>query len=100
MGVPAWAPTAYDAWLRIPAGHRVEGGDVLSAPRGVALYFRHASGQPRPGHVVFSTVTHCMSNDIYRHGKIDVAPRTVFASHWNMRFLGWSGWTPFGVIGE
>lgn len=98
MGVPAWAATAYDAWMRIPAHQRHEGGDVMDAPRGVALYFKHASGAARPGHVVLSTKTHCLSNDIYRHGMIDVAPRTVFVPHWGMHYLGWSGWTPHGVM--
>lgn len=97
-GVGPWAPTAYDAWLRIPAAHRHEGGLPSDAPRGAALYFKHASGDPRPGHVVLATKAACLSNDIYRSGMIDVAPRDVFITHWRMTYLGWSLWTPSGDV--
>jgi hypothetical protein len=97
-GVGAWALTAYDAWLRIPAAHRSDAGSVHDAPRGAALYFRHASGDPRPGHVVLATKSNCLSNDIYRKGMIDCAPRDIFASHWGMTYLGWSLWTPSGEV--
>lgn len=97
-GVGAWAATAYDAWLKIPDAHKTAGGDIHSAPRGAALYFKHAAGDPRPGHVVLATRTACLSNDIYRSGQIDVAPRDIFIGHWHMTYLGWSLWTPFGVM--
>jgi len=97
-GVPAWAPTAYDAWLRIPAAHKTFGGKTSDAPRGAALYFKRGSGDPKPGHVVLATKTHCLSNDIYRSGMIDVAPRDIFIAHWGMVYLGWSLWTPDGQV--
>ena len=97
-GVSGWAPTAFDAWEKIPAAHKTAGGDIHSAPRGAALYFKHAAGDPRPGHVVLATRTQCLSNDIYRSGHIDVAPRDIFISHWHMTYLGWSLWTPFGTM--
>lgn len=97
MGVPGWANTAYDAWLKIPDAHKST-GDIHAAPRGAAIYFRHASGEPRPGHVVLATVSNCLSNDIMRSGQIDVAPRDIFIKKWNMHYLGWSLWTPFGTI--
>lgn len=95
-GVPSWALTAYDAWLRIPAQHRHSG----DAPLGAAVYFeRNHAGAERPGHVVFSLGDGmCVSNDIYRHGMVDKAPISVFAPHWNMRMLGWSFWTPYGYM--
>jgi len=99
-GVPAWAASAYDAWLKIPNDHK-HIGSVDEAPRGAAIYFkRNHAGQERPGHVVLATKTRCLSNDIYRHGGIDVAPRLVFENTWNMKYLGWSLWTPYGTIKE
>ena len=95
-GVAAWAPSAYDAWLKVPAAHQFT-GPIHEVPRGFAIYFKHASGDPRPGHVVLATKTACLSNDIYRSGQIDVAPRDIFLSKWNMHYLGASAWTPFGV---
>lgn len=97
-GVGAWAPTAYDAWLKIPDGHKHAGGDIHAAPRGAALYFKHATGDPRPGHVVLATKTRCLSNDIFRAGMIDFAPRDIFLSKWRMSYLGWSFWTPYGEV--
>ena len=97
-GVGAWAPTAYDAWLKIPDSRKAQGGHPSDAPRGAALYFKHAAGDPRPGHVVIATATKCLSNDIYRKGKIDDAPRDIFISAWHMTYLGWSLWTPSGTL--
>ena len=97
-GVGAWSPSAYDAWLKIPAAHKTPAGDIHAAPRGAALYFKHASGDPHPGHVVLATKTNCLSNDIYRSGMIDVAPRDIFIKKWNMTYLGWSLWTPSGEL--
>ena len=97
-GVAAWAPTAYDAWLKIPDSKKAQGGHPSDAPRGAALYYKHAAGDPRPGHVVIATKTNCLSNDIYRAGHIDVAPRDIFIAHWHMTYLGWSLWTPFGEM--
>ena len=97
-GVGAWAPSAYDAWLKIPDKHK-NTGPITEAPRGAAIYFkRNRAGQERPGHVVIATKSKCLSNDIYRHGKIDVAPRGVFETAWNMKYLGWSLWTPAGEL--
>jgi hypothetical protein len=96
--VSAWASTAYDAWLKIPGAHKNLAGSVHDAPRGAALYFMHAHGDPRPGHVVLATKTNCLSNDIYRSGMIDVAPRDIFIAHWGMTYLGYSFWTPFGEV--
>lgn len=98
-GVGSWAPSAYDAWLKIPSKQR-HFSVIEDAPRGAAIYFKHRVGDPRPGHVVIATEHNCLSNDIYRSGEIDVAPRDIFISKWNMEYLGWSLWTPFGVIGE
>lgn len=97
-GVPAWAPSAYDAWLKIPLNQRGT-GHISAAPRGALIYFkRNHEGQERPGHVVIATKTQCLSNDIYRHGMIDVSSRDAFEHAWNMKYLGWSLWTPFGVM--
>lgn len=97
-GVGAWAPSAYDAWLRIPEAHR-NYGPIESAPRGAAIYFkRNHAGQERPGHVVLATKSGCLSNDIHRRGMIDPSRREVFESAWNMKYLGWSFWTPYGRL--
>jgi hypothetical protein len=86
--------------LKIPDKHR-NTGDINAAPRGAAIYFkRNQSGKERPGHVVLATKSMCLSNDIYRKGMIDVAPRDIFIKAWNMSYLGWSLWTPFGTIKE
>ena len=98
MHAPAWSTTAYDAWLRIPEKHR-NTGPIEEAPRGAAIYFkRNHVGAERPGHVVLATKTGCMSNDILRPGMIDRAPRDIFIKKWNMVYLGWSTWTPFGEM--
>lgn len=98
-GVAGWAPSAYDAWLKIPDAHKHAGGHPADAPAGAAIYFkRNHVGQERPGHVVLATAKNCLSNDIYREGHIDFAPRDIFIAHWNMAYLGWSLWTPFGEV--
>lgn len=97
-GVPGWATTAYDAWLKIPTDHQSH-SDFKAIPAGAAVYFKHATGDPRPGHVVFSLGNGvCVSNDIYRSGMVDKAPTGIFVPHWNMTYLGWSFWTPFGYM--
>lgn len=101
MGAPAWAPTAYDAWLKVPQAHRNDGSLAL-VPAGAAVYFeRNHRGAERPGHVALSLGGgRCLSNDIYRAGMIDEAGLSVFGPSWNMTYLGWSFWTPFGFMGK
>lgn len=96
-----WAPSAYDAWLKVPAANRHTGA-FADIPHGAAVYFkRNHAGQERPGHVVISLGNGlCVSNDIYRHGMVDRTPMKVFEPHWNMAYLGWSFWTPWGVVKE
>jgi hypothetical protein len=94
--VPAWSGSAVGAWARIPAAHKTVGGHPSDAPRGALIYF--AGGQH--GHVAIaigkSTSDKCLSNDYYRKGKIDVAPRTF--PRWGLRYLGWSAYTPYGSL--
>lgn len=98
-GVPAWAPSAYDAWLKIPAKHQHH-TPYEQIPAGAAIYYkRNHVGAERPGHVVVSLGDgSCVSNDIYRHGMVDQAPAGIFIGHWNMTYLGWSLWTPAGMV--
>ena len=95
-GVPAFAPSAIKAWGRTPAKHRHVGGDPSDAPRGALLYY---SGG-KYGHVALAigrkTNWKCLSNDYQSKGRIGQAPRTF--PRWGIRYLGWSAWTPFGMM--
>lgn len=95
-GVNAWAPSAIDAWTKIPKGQKVVGGKPNDAPRGALLYY--AGG--KYGHVAIAigkkTHDKCLSNDYIRQGEIDVAPRTF--PRWGIKYLGWSAWTPYGSL--
>lgn len=99
-GVNSWAPSAYDAWLKIPADKKHTDADFHAIPAGAAVYFkRNHAGQERPGHVVFNLGNGiCVSNDIYRSGQVDKCPNNIFIAHWNMAYLGYSFWTPFGFM--
>jgi hypothetical protein len=94
--VPAWAPSAQAAWDRIPNDQKVKGGHPSDAPRAAAIYFR--GGQW--GHVMLAigkaTDTNALSNDYVERGMIDVVARTI--PNWNMEYLGWSAWTPYGSM--
>jgi hypothetical protein len=97
MGVAGWAPTAFDAAEKVPTANRHTDA-FKDVPAGAAVYFKHAAGDPRPGHVVLSLGGGlCVSTDIYRRGMVDKAPLSVFGPHWSMTYLWWSFWTPFGV---
>lgn len=95
-GVKAWSGTAIGAWDRIPDAYRHHGGKPSDAPRGALLYY---SGG-KAGHVAIAigkaSSDKCLSNDYVRKGRIDVAPRTF--PRWKIRYVGWSNWTPFGVL--
>lgn len=94
--VPAWSPSAIGAWKQIPARQRQAGGVPSAAPRGALLYY---SGG-KFGHVAIAIgkATHdkCLSNDYYRPGKINEAPRTF--PRWGLEYVGWSAWTPYGSL--
>lgn len=92
-GVPGWAPSALEAWHKIPAKKRI-GGHPSDAPRGAILYFDFSPY----GHAMIATKAHAMSNDYYRRGMIDVVPRDL--PHWNgaAHYVGASFWTPFGEM--
>ena len=95
-GVGAWAPSAISAWAKIPAKRKTVGGDPSDAPRGALLYY---SGG-KYGHVALAigkkTDWKCLSNDYQAKGRIGQAPRTF--PRWGIRYLGWSAWTPFGMM--
>ena len=94
-GVPAWSDSALHAWGKIPPHFKHSGGDPADAPRGAILYY---SGG-KFGHAALA-IGHdgknCLSNDYARRGKIGLAPRTF--PRWNLHYLGWSSWTPSGVL--
>ena len=96
MGLGAWAPSAIEAWERIPAEHKFTGGKVTDAPRGAQMYYDIGTF----GHVVIAigrnTDAYCLSNDYIRQGHIDRAPRAL--PRWGAKYLGWSAWTPYGVL--
>ena len=48
--VDAWAPSALDAWYRIPLAHRHTGSSTRECPRGGLMYF----GGTRFGHVMMA----------------------------------------------
>jgi len=94
--VVAWSPSAIQAWEKIPDSFKHAGGSINAAPRGALLYY---SGG-KYGHVAIAigkkTNDKCLSNDYVRQGMIDVAPRTF--PRWGLKFVGWSLWTPYGVL--
>lgn len=89
--VPVWAPSAIEAWGKIPRAHRIM-GNVFKMPRGSLLYY--AIG--KHGHVAVASKRLCISNDYVRQGKIDYAPRNF--PRWGVKFLGASFWTPYGIL--
>lgn len=95
-GVPAWAPSAIEAWKKIPKSEKHVGGKPSDAPRGAILYY---SGG-KYGHVALAigkkTHDKCLTNDYTFMGKIGVAPRTF--PRWGITYLGWSNWTPYGSL--
>lgn len=95
-GLDAWAPSAIAAWRATPKKYRHTGGRPEDAPRGALLYYDIGIH----GHVAIATgiKTHdkCLSNDYVRQGWIDYTPRHF--KRWGARYLGWSEWTPKGVI--
>lgn len=94
-GVSAWADSAIHAWGKIPQHFKHAGGKPSEAPRGAVLYYSGGSA----GHAALA-IGHkgknCLSNDYAHHGRIGVAPRTF--PRWNLHYLGWSAWTPWGVL--
>jgi hypothetical protein len=95
-GVDAWADSALHAWGKIPRVHKVAGTDPSKAPRGAILYY--AGGTYGHAALAAGIKTHdqCQSTDYVRQGQIDYAPRTF--PRWGLRYLGYSFWTPFGVL--
>ena len=95
-GLPAWAPSAIEAWRKIPAKEKHRGGKPSDAPRGALLYYEIG----KYGHVAIATgiktSDKCLSNDYMRQGRIDYTPRTF--PRWGAKYLGWSAWTPYGRI--
>lgn len=95
-GLPAWAPSAIEAWNRIPEKHKHRTSNPNNAPRGALIYY--SGGQF--GHVVIAigvrTHDKCLSNDYVRPGRIDVAPRSF--PRWGIKCEGWSFWTPSGSL--
>lgn len=95
-GVNAWAESAIKAWRKIPAKQKVSGGSPSDAPRGALIYFEGG----KFGHVALAigkrTRKACLSNDYVRRGEINRAPRDF--PRWGLRYVGYSFWTPFGVM--
>ena len=94
FGAPTWADSALHAWQKIPAvdKHHTLFADV---PAGAAMYFDFAPF----GHAMIAGQVNAYSTDYMRRGHIDPVPRDL--PHWNGQhhFLGWSYWTPFGLLG-
>lgn len=94
-GVNAWAPSAISGWRRIPSSFKHR-GLVTDAPRGAVLFY---SGG-KYGHAALAagvkSNTQCLSNDYVRQGEIDYAPRSF--TRWGLTYLGWSNWTPQGML--
>ena len=94
-GLPAWAPSAIEAWRKTPKQYR-HPGKPEDAPRGALLYYEIG----KYGHVAIATGIKtndkCLSNDYMRQGRIDYTPRRF--PRWGVKYLGWSDWTPYGRI--
>lgn len=96
-GLPGWAPSALEAWKKIPAGHKHPGGDPLAAPAGAMCYFDYSPY----GHAVLSLGDgKCLSNDYCTRGLCCIAPLNL--PHWSgaKHWLGYSFWTPYGVASD
>jgi hypothetical protein len=93
-GVPAFSPSAKDAWHKIPEAFKHHGGKPSDAPRGALLFYDSGNY----GHVAIavgvSSHDKCISNDYVRSGKIDYAPRSF--SRWGEHFVGYAWGTPSG----
>jgi hypothetical protein len=99
-GVPAWAGSASAAWNLIPRQHKHVGGSPSQAPRGAVLYFVNKSGRGS-GHAMLAagikTHNKAIGTDYMRNNRVDYCPRTI--PNWgNLKYVGWSPWTPFGEL--
>lgn len=93
VGAAVWAPSARQAFYKIPRSHR----HSSTPPAGSLLYY----GSDDPGHVVFVVSNgYCYSNDVRRRGKIDKVPLTEITEWLGRHYpvLGWIDQTPSGKI--
>lgn len=85
FGIGGGAPTAYDAWLNSSHKHSVSSGSQI--PAGVPVFWSGGSA----GHTAISIGGgNCISTDIKRVGKPDVASIDGITSSWNKTLLGWT----------
>jgi hypothetical protein len=92
-GVPAWAASAKLAWDKIPAEHKFT-VPFEEIPRGAAIYFTMGEY----GHVMIAGYQDAFSNDYKRHDRIDPVPRDIPLWHGKRSYVGYSFWTPFGIV--
>lgn len=79
--------TAYDAWNRSPHKHPETSG--ANIPAGVPVFW--SGGTTGAGHTVISIGGgQCISTDILRRGKADIASIDGITSSWGENFLGWT----------
>lgn len=84
VGVPAKYPDAISAW----SNAKTKRPGSSNPPAGAAVFW--AIG--RWGHVALSDgAGNVWSNDIRRHGQIDLVPISEITSKWGARYLGWTG---------
>lgn len=85
FGIGGGAPTAYDAWVNAAHKHPVSSGSQI--PAGVPVFWSGGSA----GHTAISIGGgDCISTDIKRVGKPDVASIDGITSAWHKTLLGWT----------
>ena len=95
INAPTWADSALHAAEIVAAHHQMHKVTSFAAiPWGAMIYFDFDPF----GHVMLAGKRHAFSNDYFRSGHIDVVPRDI--PHWNgaKHIIGYSLWTPFGVM--
>jgi hypothetical protein len=87
-GIPAVAPTAYDAWINTPSARR----HVSSPPpRGYPVFWSRPGTSPRPGHVAISLGDGMVrSTDWPTAGKVGNARISDISAAWGLTYLGWT----------
>lgn len=94
--VPAWADNAISAWGLVPRALRGAGATPLAAPRGAILYYAVGNNGFAAIASGVDTSHGCVTVDYVERGKVGYALRTL--PNWDVRYLGFSFWTPFGEL--
>lgn len=97
VGAAAWGSprTALGAWHAIPDTYKRQG-----VPRAGSMpYWDLPKVSGEAGHTAFAIENgYVVSTDIKRRGHVDICHYTDIERKWGMRYLGYTIWTPSGLI--